>query len=600
MSRRVIATKGTSLLSVNYDDVLEAVLAQAAEAMRSDSTKITRAWIAALENRDIDVEVLPAREADRVPRSLDWWASSGEDLPPTVELTVPHQSAIRAHAQLQTYRKTLRVGSRDSESFVIHVAPISDVLNRRSAFRGVQAGRGIVPQEMLRLRDSNLIVSLRELVNGTLADDLAKLDRDVSRKSLDARIGLLRTVLEGLESLHAMRLLHGNLHPENIDRTGQVLDYLVRPPIDRLTPSQRVYLAPEVFEGRTVPASDVYAFGKLAQRLLGAYLWDSRKLPNGLNSDAFEWLMDYCTVQDPESRPSVRVLMEILEGGSVDLAARATRSIRSGAQEVLDVFSEIPTVHDGPGAVAEAADHIGRLLIEYPETTVAVSSTARARNLLWRIALDDYVTVPHNTWRRLTRETAAATMETFEDNKTGIDTQWRDRVHRQFFGVGIPLDPDLRADSVPRLTKPAVAREYRLQLEKLGAARENLLSKDSYLYSSGVAERLSVFDEPATPADVAVLRRWGHILAVPDHGRWLYPSFQFDERDNVPVEIELANTTLRDSGPWEVLSFWHIPRPSLDGATFASTLHSDDGKKSVRQALARLADPTRASGAADA
>jgi hypothetical protein len=595
-SRELIRGGDARLRASEVDDDLGALLASIRPALAAEANKsdFLREWLEAFKNLEtVEVrQLVSAGAGDQLSRNLDWWAKA-EELPPTVPLQVV--TGVPQGIVDRGVRRTLVLGSQDADPFVMHVSYVSDVLNR--SFKPVVPGRGILPQELLRVPNSQLVVTLRRLVDQTLADDIARFDKQKSGTvdQLQARIDTLRTVLEGLESLHDQQLVHGNLHPENIDRAGLLVDYSLRPPLDSLTPEQRVYLAPEVLQGRTLQASDIYAFGKLAQRVLGSYLWDNRILPNGLDSEAFEWLLDYCTLEDPKSRPSARTLISVLEGGSDELAARANRSLRSGTQEAIENLGggtsrgHATSKGQVEGAVADAALHLAELVSEHPETALAVSSTSKAGRLLSRIALDRNAKFAHHKPSDIEDRLQRALMETFGNSKFEIDTQWRDRIHRLHFGFGISLDHDEQMPIIRRGSRLArLQAEYLRHVEQLSEARTNLLSKDTYLYTSGVAQLLSAADAAASSSEVAALRRWGHVIAVPDHGRWLYPLFQFDGLGNVPTEIEIANKLLDRSTPWEILSWWHLPRRSLAGRSLAQVLHSEEGPSAVESALDRI------------
>lgn len=579
------------LPAFGIDADLGALLTSIRPALAAETNKsvFLLEWLEAFENLEtVEVrQLVTAGAGDQLSKNLDWWASP-EELPPTQPLPVVTSATVRPLSD-RGIRRTLVLGSQDADPFVMHVSYVSDVLNR--TFKPVVPSRGILPQELLRVPNSELVVTLRRLVDKTLADDIARFDKQKpgSSDQLQARVDTLRTVLTGLESLHEQRLVHGNLHPENVDHAGLLVDYSLRPPLDTLTPEQRVYLAPEVLQGRTLQASDIYAFGKLAQRVLGPYLWDNRILPNGLDSEAFEWLLDYCTLEDPKSRPSAKTLVAVLEGGSDDLAARANRSLRSGTREAIELLGGTAPRRQVEGAVAEAALHLAELVGEHPETSLAVASTTKAGRLLSRLALDRNTRIAHHKLSCIGSRLEHALLETFGNSKFEIDTQWRDRVHRLHFGFGISFDHDEQMPAIRKGSRLARRQaEYLRHVEQLSEARANLLSKDTYIYTSGVADLLSTSDIAVSSSEIAALRRWGHVVAVPDHGRWLYPLFQFDGLGNIPTEIEIANKMLGRSTPWEILSWWHLLRRSLASRSLAQVLHSEEGPAAVKAALDRI------------
>lgn len=532
-----------------------------------------------------------------LPAGLDWWArDAGEDLPETRPMPV-----VEDYDDSRMRRSRLTLFYSDAATvpgMVFHISPESDVLVK-TAFGSVEPAEGIVPQQLTRVEGSDLVLSLRMLVDRTLADDLGALDsQKPSQEGLSQRIEVLRMVLVGLESLHRQKLVHGDLRPENVirgeDGKARLVDYSIRPPLELLTPEQRVYVAPEARESKTLPASDIYAFGKLAQRLLGAYLWDSRYLPRSLDTDAFEWILDYCTLDDPAERPDIETLRAVLFGEGLDkvegLALRATVEARRKAIDRLE--SNSAWDRKRIESVVEAASAQVRELVEdKPETLLAIRTPKKALALIERFIIDSGLINPHNM---LPEDPAPGqseiAVEHLENPKPEIDMQWKDRLHRLHFGFGITLDHDARLPKVRKGSQKDRERlEYLRHVADVSEARANILSKDVYLHTAGVARLLSQAGTAVSGAEVAVLRRWGHILAVPDHGRWLYPNFQFDTTTfSTPPLIEQVNDRLGESSPWEILSWWHLPRPSLEGESLASIVHTPAGAEAVEQALARI------------
>lgn len=481
---------------------------------------------------------------------------------------------------------------------MFHVGSHSDLVGKQ-AFEPFRPSIGIISQQVLSVPDSDLVLSLRRLVYKTLADDLATYDaQGLTDLRLKKRMDVLESVLVGLESLHAQKRIHGDLRPENVtigkDGSPGLVDYLMRPPVTRMSEEQLAYIAPEALFDRPQSASDVFAFGKLAQRLLGSYLWDSRRLPNRLNSDAFEWVLDYCTLQDPRERPDIATLREVLFGAESGLVlARARRSLRQGAQRALDHLDNVSSQPRGELSepVNSAANQIHDLIDRFPETVLAISVARKSARLVETIAIDSGLILPHNQGQEARQARNSNTdLKHLREPNEKIDLPLKDRLHRLHFGSGIALDhneqmPHVRKGS--RLARKRVA--YLEHIGRLEEARMNLLSKDIYLYTSGVAELLSQGPGEVVDADVATLRRWKHLLAISDHGRWLYPLFQFEQgTPSVSPLIQEANDRFRDSEPWEVLSWWFLPRISLQGESLASVVHTIDGREATLNALNRL------------
>ena len=103
----------------------------------------------------------------------------------------------------------------------------------------------------------------------------------------DRALDLLTQVADALSAVHDRGLVHGELEPRSIVVSGaraRVLDFGIARLLDAESPGERVtvvmrtiaspqYLAPEQLQGReATPASDVYALGVLAYRMLSGEL----------------------------------------------------------------------------------------------------------------------------------------------------------------------------------------------------------------------------------------------------------------------------------------------------------------------------------------
>jgi serine/threonine protein kinase len=528
----------------------------------------------------------PAKE---MPAALSWWAG----LEPKPDVFVPSEEIFRRDRLRRTF---VSYNSKRSGGIVFHVGSRSDLVSQR-ALEPFRAMSGVVEQRILSEPDEDLIFSLRRLVYKTLADDLMKYDeQDESEPGLVKRMRVLEDVLIGLESLHAQNRVHGDLRPENITigRNGApgLVDYLLRPPVTRLSPEQRTYIAPEAFSHKPQYASDVFAFGKLAQRLLGSYLWDNRKLPNGLDNEMFEWVLDYCTLQDPADRPSVAMLRGILFGSQAEIRRKSASAVARGSRTALKHWTTAPTPTFAKFAsLAERAEiHVEASIARYPETYLAISTQRKAASLIERIALDYAGESLHNPGQEaVPDESRDSKLDKLSQINPSIDLPLTDHIHRLHFGIGIPLD-------LVQKTKPGILpsrrrrfAEYEEHLALVNEARETVLGKDEYMYTAGVAKRLSSSTSHATESDVATLRRWKRLLAVSDHGRWLYPSFQFEPTEaSVSPLVQKVNDRFQGSDAWEVLSWWFLPRISLQNHSLASVLHAPEGEATVQRALTRV------------
>jgi len=161
-----------------------------------------------------------------------------------------------------------------------------------------------------------------ELVEGTpLGAELKDREPMLPERALD----LLTGIAEGLVAVHEKGLVHGELKPQSVVVVGakaRLLDFGVARLLDAESPDERVtvvartisapeFLAPEQLKGRdATPASDVYALGVIAYRLLSGEL-PERERPRPLgghlaSEGALIELVARCLEVDPAKRPSSR------------------------------------------------------------------------------------------------------------------------------------------------------------------------------------------------------------------------------------------------------------------------------------------------------
>lgn len=551
------------------------------EFIEEAASGVEPAVVAAIEAVEGRLDQDPQTPDDNpVPHDLSWWAAedvawSWEPSTDTTELSITAGSEQFGNEdrEWRTFYSRIR-----SQGRVLHfLQPEVDM------WRGLQPinSKYLVRQRLVQVDDTNLVVSLRDFVQTTLADYVL---RPTDNMDLGRRLSVLSDVLQGLDQLHRNDVVHGDLRPENIALAGDralLFDYAIRPPLSRLTSVQMVYVAPEARYGHPTMQSDVFAFGKLAQRLLGSYLWDNRRLPIGLRTSEMEWILDFCTVANPAERPTIQQLREVLFGDQrfgalrprVKKSLAAARGViigeaRSGYRGLE--FRDQALISGAAGLIeAEAKSHL--------ETQLALYSEPRVSRLLTQIALDTVHADAHSKARNATIKHEPA-VDYLEEPTPELDAIWRDRVHRIHFGRPLPIEGENR-----RLKQRDWAA-YDEHIRKSAVARLALLSRDRYYYTAGVVKILSR-DVEVVPADVAVRRQWGSLLAVQDHGRWLYPAFQFDETGRPIAEIAQANELLGEEDRWDVLSWWHLPVRQLGGKALAETITTEPGQAAFRDAL---------------
>lgn len=528
---------------------------------------------------------------------------------------------------LESHRTSGRLtyGVTDQSSgkpWILHVHPLTDVLLRDRDIGeeiGPPASRHLVEQSVRIVaipgHPEKFALALRRRVDTILADttDLNQFfGVSTAKDALEVRLQVLEDILTALEELHKKKAFHGDLRPENVSLLrdaedslkgagSALVDYAFRVPPD-LSDDQRAFVTRDGVAENPSPAGDVYSFGRLAQRMLGAYLWDNRDLdPHyaSLRTSGFEWILDYCTNVPGPDRPSVPALLDVLFGEG--------KAVRREAEYRLDeavpaVVSQIMRLARSPGAsgtrlieaiVATATLQVRNLAGSRPETRLALLPPGRTERLVRRLAIDLIEYVEPRLWGR--RPTPLDTAHIVDTSRLApvIDNAWRDRLHRAHFGFTIDLDHEGRMAAAEARGESLPGRpEYKAHVEAMNQVRAQLIHQHSFVYTEEAARLMSAIGRTAavddvSEADVTVLRRWGVVLAVPDDGRWLYPMFQFDPRTGLPSPHILRVNTLmaeRDH-EWNVLAWWSTPRTALDGRTLSAVVHHKRAGRSIRDAI---------------
>jgi hypothetical protein len=170
-----------------------------------------------------------------------------------------------------------------------------------------------------------------------------------------------------------------------------------------------------------------------------------------------------------------------------------------------------------------------------------------------------------------------------------IDERWRNSLHNMYFGSTIDDDHDARMENLTPENEQW--REiFASAVEGVNEARRVLLAENRFLSTQEAIGYLATKRLAIEREEFMVLRRWGNILAVPDHGRWLYPAFQFS-RGTVSPYIKLVHDTLRDRyyqdpNPWIELTFWGIERDPLNGRSLKDVLWQQRMRRQVRYVIA--------------
>jgi hypothetical protein len=122
-------------------------------------------------------------------------------------------------------------------------------------------------------------------------------------------------------------------------------------------------------------------------------------------------------------------------------------------------------------------------------------------------------------------------------------------------------------------------------------ARKGLIKRNSFMSTREVVDLLDAGYPPIGRDEMLVLRQWGQVLAVPDHGRWLYPTFQFRNGRVSPFIFDLhdrlrRNRNGQDADPWIELTFWSVERPDLEGQAVKDLLWRQRDARVVHEYIA--------------
>jgi hypothetical protein len=163
-----------------------------------------------------------------------------------------------------------------------------------------------------------------------------------------------------------------------------------------------------------------------------------------------------------------------------------------------------------------------------------------------------------------------------------IDTRMLAQLHRTWYGDIDPNDPDIPIDEERD-------RYFKMHLDGLNKVRRTLIDGNDFYDVGEVARLASGKYTDITQGIVHHAQERGSILAVPDHGRLLFPTFQFHARSTAPSPlIKYVHDTLSDgrqesTDPWEALSYWDQPRVSLGGQAFKNILWEQGAKRQIKQ-----------------
>lgn len=401
----------------------------------------------------------------------------------------------------------------------------------------------------------------------------------------------LSQTLAGLATIHNAGLVHGDLRPGKIgfleDGTLALRDVSVR---FRENFRDATTVAPEIRSAENPvysPSTDIYSFLRVARLLLDPFRGDL-DAPDLAQLDArVRWLEDYYFPRT--DRPTAKALKEFFDTG------RPTQL--TAIDEFLDAYNQSHSLVARRGIARPGIRNLGVYLDSYPETSFAIDGSPSGRRLAGWLAIANGIEKPYSSYKqRITRRgrtrvehmNAEFSSDSFPDQ---IDSLWMNSLHRMLFGF--PMDSS-HEERMKTLSDEDKAKRdlFLTAIEGATKARAELLAENQFLSTHEAIAALSSADVPVDRDEFMVLRRWGFILAVPDHGRTLHPAFQF--RDGVvSPHVQTVHAKLRaqrdgsDPNPWSELTFWCIRRDALNGLALRDAIWQERLRRPVADVVVR-------------
>lgn len=478
------------------------------------------------------------------------------------------------------------VSGTSEPDYVMHTYDMDEVVDERAA--SGQASPLGSPQRGMKIGEK--FVTVRRFA--ALYKDLAKSSvtvppNDAYRYVLD--------VLDDLRIRHENSTVHGDVRPDNVEVRGSaayLIDAGTRVRYQDLDEFSRLYVAPEhrnESSSRGSAPGDIYSFLRLAQALLRPHM--GRPDVAALETQ-WSWMVDAASVAEPSERPSANDLLEVFPRDQIAPIPRLGNRFLDGFNAAKAQLDTHPLTWLGETAhlTNDVVLEIKKVIDLHPETVIFLSEESARRILTWR-AIDlgaNSIDTRINDQFNGKQEFESLSRELFNQ---GIDDRWMNQIHVDFYGKGI--GPDHEDNLVSVHERAVEQRNYDDKYyEYLGLAckvRETLLSEHAFMHTADVVSHFGSIGVELAPLDIVVLRRWGYLLAVPDHDRWLYPTFQFSPTTGFPssliMEVNEVRRRDRDSDvdEWATLSFWGEPAVALDGRPPRTLIWDDESHARLRK-----------------
>lgn len=474
---------------------------------------------------------------------------------------------------------------------------------------------GAVPQIRVNHRRYTLI--WREFVEQPMtADKLACLstsgDIDPS-KTAKVVTEFISKLLQAISNLHERNIVHGALQPDSIsiedDGAIRIRDIGVPPYFKKNlhahteNPNSASEFNDDYIPRRYVPrerlinpelpptaSGDIWAFFSLALDALRPYR-GSRAYEELESLDGkIRWLKE-CFDCVPK-RPGASLIQKLLFGDFTKYQENLFRQINQAVDKIAVVM--------GKNRATSAASRIVTYFKKYPETNLAMSTKGRSKQIRRLFALID--SRRPKVYDRFGRKNdfyyvnAFSAKENMELQKKfipeqfppEIDSLWKDQIHEDYFGFPLDSVHELRISATELSEEDQMYREMYLEsVRHANEARAQLLEENQFLTTAGAIEELDGGKGRFSREDVLIARRWGTILAVPDHKRWLYPIFQFnDGRISSLVgllhDMQTKHLDGAEPDPWDLLTFFSVRRKLLGGLALKDCLWEKGSAKISR------------------
>jgi len=495
-----------------------------------------------------------------------------------------------------------RVRSPSGEQFFVSLRPLAadvDVPKLKTTGRDSQVLVGFTFVEKVTHSEADYLLTVRPYEARMLSSSPLYTPRGyakyqaLSKKQATHRVRVIQDLVRGLMELHEEGVAHKDLRPTNVSmqrRGAALVDIGLGSRAEKLGEYQRRFIAPEVLDGqRETPKSDIYSMGEmLDQLLLGHFSQDDVVPMIGARAGAVRWLASAAKSADQSNRPTSNEMWDVLFGDSKASIFIANEVIERARRGLVDSIQSSGVKHHQAEQLALIAhQRIEHHLLGNPITSIALATEDRARALLALIPiepLDLSIEILHN---RSHNERSPLERVYVEKSNADIDDDWKRRIALDYVDTVRDLDDDATLEQVHGLLSKENAALYAYEVEFAGRVRDRLLRENEFFDADGLSRFMSQPKIPVVASDIDVLREWGLLFGVRDHGNWIYPQFQFDAETGAPFEIieKIQAQVPANESPWASLSWWCTPNGLLEGLAPSDLLGHEGAETALLSAI---------------